>query len=77
MGRTAITWFRAFEREKIEAKIVEYERELELIKEKANLLSVEKKGVSSKSHNTPRHRFPNFNIESFFQVFEFQTKLLN
>ena len=60
----------------------QHERELELIKEKANLLNLDKKGASSKSHDTPRHRFPNFNdktddLDAFFQAFEYQAKLLN
>ena len=65
-----------------EAKKVEHERELELIRERANLLNLDKKGASSKSHDTPRHRFPNFNdktddLDAFFQAFEYQAKLLN
>ena len=89
--------FKAFEREKLEhereskklehereleSKRLDHERELELIKEKKNLLSLEKKETSKKSHDAPRHRFPIFNeksddLDSFFQVFECQAKLLH
>ena len=89
--------FKAFEREKLEhereskklehereleSKRLDHERELELIKEKKNLLSLEKKETSKKSHDAPRHRFPIFNekiddLDSFFQAFECQAKLLH
>ena len=70
------------ELEKAELAEKQHERELELIKEKAKLVNLDKKEASSKSHDTPRHRFPNFNdktddLDAFFQAFEYQAKLLN
>ena len=65
-----------------EIKREEQERELTIIAEKQKLCELEKgKPSNTKSHDTPRHRFPTFNekiddLDTFFQSFENQAKLL-
>ena len=56
------------------------EHEIEMLKQKKELLELEK-GKSQKAPDAPRHRFPTFNektddLDTFFQPFECQAKLL-
>ena len=71
--------------QQLEEANLKHAQELELLRERQRLCDMEKdkvKGSIVKTHDAPRHRFPNFNektddLDSFFQYFECQAQLIN
>ena len=58
------------------------EHEIEMLKQKKELLELEKGKSQKTTPDAPRHRFPTFNektddLDTFFQSFECQANLLN
>ena len=75
--------FRKFKEDLREEATLKHAQELELLRENKNFVNwKEIKITIARSHDAPRHRFPNFNektddLNSLFQSFECQAQLLN